>query len=202
MEQYIPQTIPLTRFIAIGSSTGGPQALESILQHLNKSTLPIVITQHMPENFTLAFANRLNETTPIAVKEAEDGDILKRGQTYIAPGGKQLRVKRHKADFFIQLSDDAPVNRHKPSVDVLFDSVIAAAPNAALGILLTGMGNDGAQGLLRMRERGYTTIAQDEASSVVWGMPREAVKIGAVEEKNILPLGSIAPAILAFTAGS
>ncbi|HRP70421.1 MAG TPA: CheB methylesterase domain-containing protein [Turneriella sp.] len=198
MTAFTPPTIPLRRFIAIGSSTGGPQALETVLQGVSKLTLPIVITQHMPENFTFAFANRLNDLLSITVKEAEDGDTLQMGYVYVAPGGKQMRVKRNKADFFIHLSDEPPVNRHRPSVDVLFDSVVYAAPDAALGVLLTGMGNDGAAGLLRMREKGYLTIAQDEASSVVWGMPREAIKLGAVEEKNILPLDKIAAAMMAF----
>lgn len=188
------------KVIAIGSSTGGPQAIEFILRQLDKSTLPILVTQHMPEVFTRAFAKRLDELTPIAVKEAEHGDALLRGRVLIAPGGKHMRLKRMALDFAVELVDGPPVNRHKPSVDVLFHSVIEAAPQAALGILLTGMGGDGARGLLEMHQHGYPTIAQDEGSSVVWGMPREAVKLGAVEDKDILPLDRIGQAMRNFAA--
>lgn len=188
------------RFIAIGASTGGPQAIEYLLRQLDENILPIVITQHMPENFTRAFAKRLDDLMPVAVKEAEHGDALLRGRVLIAPGGRHMRVKRQGIELVVELMDGPPVNRHKPSVDVLFRSVIEVAPEAALGILLTGMGNDGARGLLEMREARYATIAQDEASSVVWGMPREAVKLAAVDERGILPLDKIGAAMLHFAA--
>lgn len=188
------------KMIAIGASTGGPHAIEVILAQLDESMLPILITQHMPENFTRAFAKRLDDLLPLTVKEATHGDALLRGRVLIAPGGKHMRVKRIALELVVVLDDGELVNRHKPSVDVLFRSVIDAAPEAALGILLTGMGGDGARGLLEMRQHGYPTIAQDEVSSVVWGMPREAVKLGAVDEKAILPLDRIASAIKSFAA--
>lgn len=188
------------RLIAIGASTGGPQAIEFLLKQLDENILPIVITQHMPENFTRAFANRLDDLMPVAVKEAEHGDALLKGRVLIAPGGRHMRVKRQGLELIVELVDGPPVNRHKPSVDVLFRSVIEAAPEAALGILLTGMGNDGARALLEMRENRYATIAQDEASCVVWGMPREAVKLMAVDERGILPLDKIVPAMRHFAA--
>jgi two-component system chemotaxis response regulator CheB len=188
------------RLIAIGSSTGGPQAIEFLLRELDETVLPIVIAQHMPENFTRAFAKRLDEIMPVTVKEAEHGDALLRGRVLIAPGGRHMRLKRVGAEVTVELVDGPPVNRHKPSVDVLFRSLVEAAPEAALGILLTGMGNDGARGLLEMREHRYTTIAQDEASSVVWGMPREAVKLGAVDEGGVLALSKIVPVMKDFAA--
>lgn len=186
------------RVIAIGASAGGPQAIEFLLRQLDETMLPIVITQHMPENFTRAFARRLDELMPIAVKEAEHGDALLRGRVLIAPGGRHMRLKRSGVTLSVELVDGPPVNRHKPSVDVLFRSVVEAAPEAALGILLTGMGDDGARGLLEMREHRYATIAQDEASSVVWGMPMSAVKLGAVDARGILSLQKIGPALKNF----
>jgi two-component system, chemotaxis family, protein-glutamate methylesterase/glutaminase len=188
------------KVIAIGASTGGPQAIEFLLRSLDADTTPIIITQHMPEIFTRAFARRLDELMPMEVKEAEHGDILYNGRVLIAPGGKHMRLKRGGLDLAVELFDGPPVNRHRPSVDVLFRSVAETAPKAALGILLTGMGSDGARGLLEIRQAGYATIAQDEASSVVWGMPREAVKLGAVEEQGILSLMKIGAAIRNFAA--
>ena len=179
------------RLIAIGASTGGPAAIEYLLKQLDDRTVPIVITQHMPGMFTRAFARRLDETNVLTVKEAESGDALLQGRVLIAPGGLQMAVRRGAAGFIVELSDGEPVNRHKPSVDFLFESVVAAAPPAALGILLTGMGNDGARGLLAMHDAGYPTLAQNEATSAVWGMPREAVKLGAVVEAGILSLEEI-----------
>lgn len=193
-----PQRAASGKLIAIGASTGGPQAIEYLLRQLDENVLPIVITQHMPENFTRAFAKRLDDLMPIAVKEAEHGDALLKGRALIAPGGRHMRVRRQGLELVVELVDGPPVNRHKPSVDVLFRSVIEAAPEAALGILLTGMGNDGARGLLEMREHRLATIAQDEASSVVWGMPREAVKLGAVDERGVLALDKIGPALRSF----
>lgn len=189
-----------SRLIAIGASTGGPQAIEYLLKQLGDRTAPILITQHMPGIFTRAFARRLDETNALSVKEAETGDALTIGRVLIAPGGLQMAVRRGPVGFVTEISDGPPVNRHKPSVDFLFESVVAAAPSAALGILLTGMGNDGAQGLLAMQDAGYSTIAQNEATSTVWGMPREAVKLGAVTESGILSLEEIALAIKNFAA--
>ena len=188
------------RLIAIGASTGGPQAIEFLLAQLGKNSAPIVITQHMPGIFTRAFARRLDETNEVSVKEAESGDTLIPGQVLVAPGGLQMAVRRRSLGFVVEISDGPAVNRHKPSVDFLFESVVAAAPTAALGILLTGMGNDGARGLLAMHGARYATIAQDEATSTVWGMPREAVKLGAVDPEGVLPLAAIATAMRNFAA--
>lgn len=190
------------RIVAIGASAGGPQAIEKILSDLGADCPPIVITQHMPEIFTRAFARRLDELMLMQVKEAEDRDALIPGRVLIAPGDRHLKVKRIGAEFFATLLDAPTVNRHRPSVEVLFTSVVEAVPPAALGIMLTGMGNDGAHGLLAMKQHGYSTIAQDEASCVVWGMPREAVKLEAVDAKNVLPLNRIAQAIRNFAAHS
>lgn len=186
------------RLIAIGASAGGPQAIEVILRQLESTSLPVLITQHMPENFTRAFARRMDEISRATVLEAEDGMLLKRGEVYIAPGKYHLKVCRSLHNLYVCLSDDAPVNRHKPSVDVLFYSVIAAKPRAALGVLLTGMGNDGAQGLKAMRNMGYPTLIQDEASSVVWGMPGAAVKLGAAPATDVRSLAAIAAAVRLF----
>jgi len=186
--------------VVIGASTGGPQAIETILRELNADTPPVVITQHMPENFTRAFAKRLDELMPVEVKEAEHGDLLLKGRVLIAAGGRHLRLRRMALDLVVELVDGPPVNRHKPSVDVLFKSVVDASPDAALCILLTGMGNDGARGLYELKQHGFHTVAQDEASSVVWGMPREAVKLGAVEPENVLSLDRITQAIHSFAA--
>lgn len=187
-----------TRLIAIGASTGGPQAIEFLLQQMDTSLPPVLLVQHMPAVFTRAFARRLDEQGKIRVKEAEDGDTLQTGRMLIAPGGLQMRLVRRDTGLVVHVADGPAVNRHKPSVDALFDSLVTALPEYALGILLTGMGNDGAQGLRRMRECGYATLAQDEASSTVWGMPREAVRLGAVAETDVLPLSSIPAAIRNF----
>lgn len=195
-----PPVFYSNRLIAIGASTGGPQAIEYLLKQIDEKTPPLIITQHMPGVFTRAFARRLDETNAVSVKEAESGDALTFGHVFIAPGGLQMGIRKSSVGFIIELSDGPPVNRHKPSVDYLFESIVAAAPAAALGILLTGMGNDGARGLLAMREAGYATLAQNEASSTVWGMPREAVKLGAVAEGGVLSLEKIAVAIRDFAA--
>lgn len=188
------------RLIAIGASTGGPQAIEYLLKQLDDRTPPIVIAQHMPGVFTRAFARRLDEMNSVTVKEAESGDALLIGRVLIAPGGLQMAVRRNHVGFIVEVSDGPPVNRHKPSVDFLLESVVAAAPTAALGILLTGMGNDGARGLWAMHEAGYGTVAQNEATSTVWGMPREAVKLGAVDERGVLSLEEIGVAMKNFAA--
>lgn len=174
------------KVIAIGASTGGTEVIDEILVHLPDTLPGIVITQHMPEKFTDAFANRLNDKSAILVREARNNDRLYKGMAFIAPGGKHMLLRADTDGYWIEINDGPPVNRLKPSVDVLFRSVSLAAGKSALGIILTGMGNDGAAGLLEMKQAGAVTIAQDEASCVVYGMPNEARKVGAVDmEKNI-----------------
>jgi two-component system chemotaxis response regulator CheB len=168
--------------LAIGSSTGGTEALREVLTQLPASIPPTLIVQHIPPVFSLAFANRMNELCPFEVKEAADGDEVRPGRVLIAPGGLQMRLVREGSGLKVRVEDTAPVNRHKPSVDVLFDSVAAEIGKKALGVILTGMGADGANGLLKMRQAGARTVAQDEESCVVFGMPREAIARGAAEE--------------------
>jgi two-component system chemotaxis response regulator CheB len=168
--------------LAIGSSTGGTEALREVLTQLPASIPPTLIVQHIPAVFSLAFANRMNELCPFEVKEAADGDEVRPGRVLVAPGGLQMRLVREGSALKVRVEDAAPVNRHKPSVDVLFDSVAAQIGKKALGVILTGMGADGANGLLRMRQAGARTVAQDEESCVVFGMPREAIARGAAEE--------------------
>jgi two-component system chemotaxis response regulator CheB len=175
--------------IAIGSSTGGTQALEAILTVLPVNIAPMLIVQHMPEKFTAAFANRLNQICDVEVKEAEDNDELRVGRVLIAPGGKHMMLQATKFSTIVKIKDGPLVTRHKPSVDVLFRSVAKYAGNKALGIILTGMGDDGARGMKEMHEVGATTIAQDAATCVVYGMPAEAVKLGGVDK--IMPLQEI-----------
>ncbi|WP_136414238.1 chemotaxis response regulator protein-glutamate methylesterase [Herbaspirillum sp. ST 5-3] len=170
------------RVVAIGTSTGGTQALEEVLTALPRVSPGIVIVQHMPEKFTAAFAERLNSICQIAVKEAQNNDRVVPGRALIAPGGKHMLLRRNGAQYFVEVIDGPLVNRHRPSVDVLFRSVAKAAGANALGVIMTGMGDDGAAGLLEMRKAGAHTVAQDEASCVVYGMPKEAVKRGAVEK--------------------
>lgn len=177
------------KLIAIGASTGGTEAIKEVLVNLPLGMPGIVITQHIPASFSRAFAERVNTHAALTVKEATDGEFIVPGHVYIAPGDRHLLVVRDGARWRSKLSDDVPVNRHKPSVDVLFRSVANSAGPNAMGIILTGMGKDGAQGLLDMKEAGAKTIAQDESSSVVWGMPGSAVELGAAEE--VLPLGQI-----------
>lgn len=170
------------KVIAIGASTGGTEALRYFLKNIPANAPGILITQHMPPGFTRSFADQVNKICEITVKEATDGEKIMRGHAYIAPGGRHMEIYRSGAKYFIRVKDGELVNRHKPSVDVLFDSVAKHAGQNALGIIMTGMGKDGAQGLLRMREAGGRTIAQDEKSSVVFGMPKEAIKIDAAEK--------------------
>jgi two-component system, chemotaxis family, protein-glutamate methylesterase/glutaminase len=167
------------RIVAIGTSTGGTQALETVLTALPRVCPPIAIVQHMPEKFTAAFAQRLNGLCAIEVREARDGDRLLNGLALIAPGGRHLKVARRGAQYYAEVMDGPLVNRHRPSVDVLFRSVADAAGRNAIGIIMTGMGGDGSHGLKRMREAGAYTMAQDEASCVVFGMPKEAIKLDA-----------------------
>jgi two-component system chemotaxis response regulator CheB len=181
------------RVVAIGTSTGGTQALETVLTALPKVCPGIVIVQHMPEKFTGAFAARLNDLCQIEVREAKSGDRVLPGRALIAPGGRHMLLKRNGAQYHVDIVDGPPVSRHRPSVDVLFRSVAKCAGRNALGIIMTGMGDDGAAGLLEMRNEGALTLGQDEQTCVVYGMPKEAVKRGAVVKT--LPLGAIAGAI-------
>jgi two-component system, chemotaxis family, protein-glutamate methylesterase/glutaminase len=177
------------RVVAIGTSTGGTQALEEVLTTLPAVSPGIVIVQHMPEKFTAAFAARLDGLCQIEVKEAQHNDRVIQGRALIAPGGRHMLLKRSGAQYFVEVVDGPLVNRHRPSVDVLFRSVAKFAGANALGVIMTGMGDDGAAGLLEMRKAGARTVAQDEESCVVYGMPKEAVKRGAVEKS--LPLSAI-----------
>jgi two-component system chemotaxis response regulator CheB len=180
--------------VAIGTSTGGTQALEVVLTALPKICPGIVIVQHMPEKFTEAFANRLNSLCQIEVREAKNGDRVMPGLALIAPGGKHMMLKRSGAQYHVDVIDGPLVNRHRPSVDVLFRSAAKCAGSNVLGIIMTGMGDDGARGLKEMRDAGAKTVAQDEATCVVYGMPKEAVKLDAVD--RIMPLGDIRHAIM------
>ena len=169
--------------IAIGASTGGTQALEAVLTALPANTLPILIVQHMPEKFTRAFADRLDGLCKVQVKEAEDNDALLPGRVLIAPGGKHMMLQVTQFGAFVQVKDGPLVSRHKPSVDVLFRSVAKLSGGNALGIIMTGMGDDGARGIKEMHETGAKTVAQNEVTCVVYGMPQEAVKLGAIDEE-------------------
>ncbi|WP_375192244.1 chemotaxis response regulator protein-glutamate methylesterase [Marinobacter sp.] len=180
--------------VALGTSTGGTQALEAVLTRLPADCPGIVVVQHMPEKFTAAFAQRLNQLCRCEVREAVDGDRVIPGLVLIAPGGRHMQLRRSGAQYRVGVADGPPVNRHKPSVDVLFRSVANTAGRNALGIIMTGMGDDGAQGLLAMRHAGAHTIAQDQQTSVVFGMPREAIELGAAAE--VLPLSDMAQAIM------
>jgi two-component system, chemotaxis family, protein-glutamate methylesterase/glutaminase len=178
----VPRTSGTEKIIAIGASTGGTEAIKEVLCRLPADSPAVVITQHMPPGFTKSFAVRLNSLCKIIVKEAEHGERVLPGHAYIAPGGRHLALGRSGANYVVEISDEAPVNRHRPSVDVLFSSVAANAGANAIGVMLTGMGKDGAVSMLELKNRGAFTIAQDESSCVVFGMPREAIAIGAVEE--------------------
>jgi two-component system chemotaxis response regulator CheB len=178
------------RIVAIGSSTGGVQAIETVLTGLPRTHAGVVIVQHMPESFTGAMAQRLNTLCQMEVREAKDGDRVFDGRVLIAPGGKHMQLSRSGAQYIVNVKDGPLVNRHKPSVDVLFKSVAQCAGANAVGVILTGMGDDGAKGLLAMREAGAQTAAQNEATCVVYGMPKEAVKQGGTDLQ--LPLGDIA----------
>ncbi len=181
------------RIVAIGTSTGGTVALEEMLCRLPLTAPGMLIVQHMPEHFTQSFADRLNSVCAIRVRQAADGDRVLPGQALIAPGGRHLQVRRQGAQYHAVVRDGPPVSRHRPSVNVLFNSVAQHAGRNAVGIIMTGMGDDGARGLLEMKNAGATTYAQDEASCVVFGMPREAIKLGAVDE--VLPLDSLHEAV-------
>ncbi len=182
------------RIVAIGTSTGGTQALEVVLTALPRVCPGIVIVQHMPEKFTASFAERLNGLCQIEVREAKNNDRVITGRALIAPGGRHMLLKRSGAYYHVEVVDGPVVNRHRPSVDVLFRSVAKFAGKNATGIIMTGMGDDGARGLKEMFDAGAATVAQDEASCVVFGMPKEAIKLGGA--KRVMPLSEIHWAIL------
>jgi two-component system chemotaxis response regulator CheB len=182
------------KVVAIGASTGGTQALQRVLEELPPDSPGILVAQHMPEHFTSAFAQRLDAVCALDVKEAEDGESVTPGKALIAPGNHHLLLARSGAHYHVRVKQGPLVSRHRPSVDVLFRSVALHAGSNAVGVIMTGMGSDGAAGLKDMREAGAATIAQDEASSVVFGMPREAIELEAAQQ--VVGLGEIASAIL------
>jgi two-component system chemotaxis response regulator CheB len=191
-------TFAVNKPIVIGSSTGGTQALELVLSALPADAPGIAITQHMPEKFTALYAARLDTVCAMNVREARDGDRLERGVALIAPGGRHMQLRKAAGQYHVSVADGPPVNRHKPSVDVLFRSAAECAGRNALAIIMTGMGDDGARGMKVMHDGGARTIAQNEETCVVFGMPKEAIKLEAVDD--VLPLESIARAILQFDA--
>ena len=184
--------------VVLGSSTGGTQAIESVITALPGDSPGIAIVQHMPEKFTAMYAARLNGICAMQVREARDGDRLERGLVLIAPGGRHMQLRKAAGQYFAVVADGPPVNRHKPSVDVLFRSAAECAGKDVLAIILTGMGDDGARGMKLLHDRGARTLAQNEESCVVFGMPKEAIALGAVHE--VLPLNRVAAAITAFDA--
>jgi two-component system chemotaxis response regulator CheB len=186
------------RVVVIGASTGGTEALKVFLEALPEDAPGMVIVQHMPEHFTRAFANRLDGLCRVSVKEAEDDDTVMRGRVLIAPGNRHTLLKRSGARYCVEVKDGPLVCRHRPSVDVLFRSAARYAGKNAIGVIMTGMGDDGAKGMLEMKEAGAYTIAQDETSCVVFGMPKEAIKLQAVD--RVAPLEQIAGILLRESA--
>jgi two-component system, chemotaxis family, protein-glutamate methylesterase/glutaminase len=182
------------KVVVVGASTGGTEALKEFLEAFPLDTPGIVIVQHMPENFTRAFAKRLDGVCRISVKEAENGDTVIRGRALIAPGNKHMLLKRSGAKYYVEVKEGPLVSRHRPSVDVLFRSAARYAGKNAIGVIMTGMGDDGAKGMSELKEAGAYTIAQDEKTCVVFGMPAEAIKLGGVAK--VLPLGGIAGDVL------
>lgn len=195
--QSLISRLPVTEpIVTIGASTGGTEALREVLEALPANSPPILIVQHMPEKFTTAFARRLDGTCAVNVKEAEDGDLVQPGHVLLAPGNLHMLLVRNGSRYTVRIQDGPHVSRHRPSVDVLFRSAAQSAGKNAMGMLLTGMGDDGARGLLEMRQMGSLTVAQDEASSVVFGMPKEAIQRDAAV--RILPLSKMAGEIMAL----
>ena len=184
------------KVVAVGASTGGTEALRVFLEMLPADSPGIVIVQHMPENFTRAFAERLNTTCQVTVKEAENDDTVIRGRALIAPGNRHILLKRSGARYYVEVKDGPLVSRHRPSVDVLFRSTARYAGANAVGVIMTGMGDDGARGLKEMHEAGAKTVAEDESTCVVFGMPKEAIKLGGVD--RIVPLHDIANEIIQY----
>ena len=184
------------KIIAIGASTGGTEAIKEILQYMPENSPAIVVAQHIPGAFSRSFTERMNGISSMNVCEPKDGQIIESGNVYISPGDRHLQVERRGNSYVCHLDDGSEVNRHKPSVDVLFRSVATSAGQNAMGVILTGMGSDGALGLLEMKESGSYTVSQDEASSIVWGMPGSAVKLGAVKKQ--LNLDKIGTEIIRF----
>jgi len=184
------------KVVAIGTSTGGTQALEAVLTRLPRTTTGIVVVQHMPEKFTGMFAERLNSLCALEVREAQDGDRVLPGRALIAPGGRHMMLKRSGAQYYVEVKDGPVVNRHKPSVDVLFRSVAQVAGRNALGVIMTGMGDDGARGMKEMHDAGAQTVAEDESTCVVFGMPKVAIDMGGVDK--IVPLDRIPNEIIAY----
>jgi two-component system chemotaxis response regulator CheB len=199
-DAYAPLPLPIrpavSRILVLGASTGGTEAIKEVLLDMPPTCPPIVIAQHMPENFTHSFATRLDNLCAIRVKEAEHGEPILSGHAYLAPGHSHLMVRRNGSGYQCELAKTDPVNRHRPSVDVLFRSAARHAGRHAIGVILTGMGKDGAAGMREMREAGAYNFAQNEQSCVVFGMPREAVALGAVDE--VVPLPQIAKRILEY----
>ncbi len=185
------------KIIAIGASTGGTEALKTILTGMPPNAPGILVVQHMPANFTTSFAKRLNELSAITIREARDGDSLVNGMALIAPGNYHMLLKRSGARYYVQIKDGPLIHHQRPAIDVLFHSVSTYAGGNAVGVILTGMGSDGALGLLKMKEAGARTVVQDEKSCIVFGMPKEAIKLGAAEK--VLPLQNIAQAALSMT---
>ena len=182
------------KIIVVGASTGGTEALREFLEALPEDTPGIVIVQHMPEHFTAAFARRLDTLCRVSVKEAEDNDTVIRGRVLIAPGNRHTLLKRSGARYYVEVKDGPLVCRHRPSVDVLFRSAARYAGKNTVGVIMTGMGDDGARGMKEMHDAGARTVAQDEASCVVFGMPNEAIKLGGVD--TVMALDRIAPEVL------
>ncbi len=185
------------KIVVVGASTGGVEALVELLTHMPMNAPGIVVVQHMPENFTRSFAERLDSLCRISVKEAEPNDVVSPGCALIAPGGKHTLVKRSGARYYVEIRDGPLVSRHRPSVDVLFRSAARYVGHNAIAVIMTGMGDDGAQGMKELHETGAHTLAQDEATCVVFGMPKEAIALGGVDE--ILPLNQLAHAVIKQT---
>lgn len=192
--------VPTDGIIVLGASTGGTEAIRTLLRALPGDMPGIAVVQHMPEGFTRSFSNSLNQIARLEVKEAENGDKLYRGRVLIAPGNMHMLLKRVGREYFVETKEGPLVNRHRPSVDVLFRSAARYAGGNAIGVILTGMGNDGARGMKEMHDAGARTIAQDEQSCVVYGMPKEAVKAGGVDD--VMPLGDIAGHLVRMTGGA
>jgi two-component system chemotaxis response regulator CheB len=194
--QLLPSVAATGRVIGIGASTGGVEALRDILTAVPPEMPPILIAQHMPAGFTETLARRLDSICRIRVKQAEDGEEVCCGVAYVAAGGRHMVLARRLGGYALRVTDDPPVNHHRPSVDTLFHSMEKTAGEQSIGVLLTGMGADGAQGMLALSRRGALTIAQDEGSCVVFGMPRQAIALGAVRE--VLALSEMAPRLAAL----